>query len=110
MYRTASGTAILPWITDRLLDCFSFLTLREEIGALDDAEDYQAFEAAIAADYDAQSARRSASSRSTAGLIGGCAAKATLWRQVAQTIFALDALDRRKPQERKRRFRFDSGR
>jgi hypothetical protein len=30
--------------------------------------------------------------------------EAALWRQVAQTLFALDALDRRKPQER-RRFR-----
>jgi hypothetical protein len=30
--------------------------------------------------------------------------EATLWRQARQTIFALDALDRRKPQERKRRF------
>ena len=30
--------------------------------------------------------------------------EATLWRQVRQTLFALDALDRRKPQERRRRF------
>jgi hypothetical protein len=30
--------------------------------------------------------------------------EATLWRQVGQILFALDALDRRKPQERKRRF------
>jgi len=30
--------------------------------------------------------------------------EATLWRQVRQTLFALDALDRRKPQERARRF------
>ena len=30
--------------------------------------------------------------------------EATLWRQVRQTLFALDALDRRKPQERGRRF------
>jgi hypothetical protein len=28
--------------------------------------------------------------------------EATLWRQVAQMLFALDALDRRKPQERRR--------
>ena len=33
--------------------------------------------------------------------------EATLWRQVRQTLFALDALDRRKPQERRRRFRVD---
>ena len=31
-----------------------------------------------------------------------------LWRQVGQTLFALDALDRRKPQERGRRFRIGS--
>ena len=31
--------------------------------------------------------------------------EATLWRQVGQILFALDALDRRKPQERRRRFR-----
>ncbi len=31
--------------------------------------------------------------------------EATLWRQVGRILFALDALDRRKPQERGRRFR-----
>ena len=31
--------------------------------------------------------------------------EATLWRQAGQTLYALDALDRRKPQERTRRFR-----
>ena len=31
--------------------------------------------------------------------------EAALWRQVGQTLFALDALDRRKPQDRGRRFR-----
>jgi hypothetical protein len=30
--------------------------------------------------------------------------EATLWRQVGQTLFALDQLDRRKPQERRKRF------
>ena len=30
--------------------------------------------------------------------------EATLWRQAGQILFALDALDRRKPQERKRGF------
>jgi hypothetical protein len=30
--------------------------------------------------------------------------EATLWRQVVQMLFALDALDRRKPQERKGKF------
>jgi hypothetical protein len=30
--------------------------------------------------------------------------EATLWRQVRQTLLALDGLDRRKPQERRRRF------
>jgi hypothetical protein len=34
--------------------------------------------------------------------------EATLWRQAGQILFALDALDRRKPQDRKRRFRVDS--
>ena len=32
----------------------------------------------------------------------------TLWRQMRQILFALDALDRRKPQDRGRRFRFGS--
>jgi hypothetical protein len=32
--------------------------------------------------------------------------EATLWRQVRQILFALDALDRRKPQERRRLSRF----
>jgi hypothetical protein len=31
--------------------------------------------------------------------------EAVLWRQAAQILFALDALDRRKPQDRRRRFR-----
>ena len=31
--------------------------------------------------------------------------EAVLWRQAGQILFALDALDRRKPQERRRRFR-----
>ena len=31
--------------------------------------------------------------------------EATLWRQVGQILFALDGLDRRKPQERRRLFR-----
>jgi hypothetical protein len=30
--------------------------------------------------------------------------EATLWRQTGHILFALDALDRRKPQERGRRF------
>jgi len=34
--------------------------------------------------------------------------EATLWRQVRQILIALDALDRRKPQDRGRRFRFGS--
>jgi hypothetical protein len=34
--------------------------------------------------------------------------EATLWRQVGRILFALDALDRRKPQERGRRFRIGS--
>ena len=34
--------------------------------------------------------------------------EATLWRQAGRILFALDALDRRKPQERLRRFRIRS--
>jgi hypothetical protein len=34
--------------------------------------------------------------------------EAILWRQAGEILFALDALDRRKPQERGRRFRSDS--
>jgi hypothetical protein len=30
--------------------------------------------------------------------------EATLWRQIGRIVFALDALGRRKPQERRRRF------
>jgi hypothetical protein len=167
------------------------LTAETVIGALEDAEDYKAFEAAIIADYDAQSAverelvlrlasllwrlRRAttietglfeieaehlteagrshqvspasrevvrASFGSQASItspdgLPACGARvepsvdpaaeltrcylglanlpnfaldrlsryeATLWRQLAQVLFTLDALDRRKPQERKFRF------
>jgi hypothetical protein len=167
------------------------LTAETVIGALEDAEDYKAFEAAIIADYDAESAverelvlrlasllwrlRRSttietglfeieAEHQSEAGrthqvspssrevvraLFGphasisspgsppACGVKvepsvdpaaeltrcylrlanlpnfaldrlsryeATLWRQIGQILFTLDALDRRKPHERKFRF------
>jgi hypothetical protein len=34
--------------------------------------------------------------------------EATLWRQASQILFALDALDRRKPQDRGRRFSIGS--
>jgi hypothetical protein len=34
--------------------------------------------------------------------------EATLWRQVGRILFALDALDRRKPQERTRSFSLGS--
>ena len=175
------------------------LTAETVIGALEDAEDYKAFEAAIIADYDAQSAverelvlrlasvlwrlRRATtmetglfeiqadylrefrqsrqtepkpqeivyarfgvdavdaeSHRSSHGMTNGTEAQpssgpnsvdsatdlarcflrlanlpnfaldrlsryeATLWRQAGQILFALDALDRRKPQERARPF------
>ncbi len=36
--------------------------------------------------------------------------EAILWRQAGQILFALDALDRRKPQERMRRFRIGNRR
>jgi hypothetical protein len=35
--------------------------------------------------------------------------EAALWRQAGQILLSLDALDRRKPQERRRRFFFGSG-
>ena len=177
------------------------LTAETVIGALEDAEDYKAFEAAIAADYDAQSAverelvlrlasllwrlRRAttietglfeiqadhlsnfrkahqisptsreivyalfeansdrqaashgvANARPASGLtsaqgqvapdvqLARCFLRlcnlpnyaldrlsryeATLWRQAGQILYALDNLDRRKPQERMRRFCFGS--
>ena len=171
------------------------LTAETVMGALEDAEDYKAFEAAITADYDAQSAverelvlrlanllwrlrrattietglfeiqadhlsnfrkeivyalfeansDRRAASHSVANAIETRAAsglasaqgqvapgvelarcflrlcnlpnyaldrlsryEATLWRQAGQILYALDNLDRRKPQERMRRFCFGS--
>ena len=36
--------------------------------------------------------------------------EATLWRHAGQILFSLDALDRGKPQERRRRFRVDDDR
>ena len=165
------------------------LSAETVIGALENAEDYQAFEAAIIADYDAQSAverelvlrlasllwrLRRATTIETglfeiqAGHLNGFARvayplfgdrdlpsygitnattvpssgpktvgpvldsavelarcflrlanlpslaldrlsryEATLWRQAGRVLYALDALDRRKPQERRRRSRVD---
>ena len=176
------------------------LTAETVIGALEDAEDYKAFEAAITADYEAQSAverelvlrlasvlwrlRRAAiietglfeiqaeqlrgyrqnrqvlpdscdinhpvfrradfvsahtashnsiSIETVPGLKAGAPAvefarcflrmanlpnfaidrlsryEAALWRQAGRILLSLDALDRRKPQERRRRFFFGSG-
>jgi hypothetical protein len=167
------------------------LTAETVIGALEDAEDYRAFEATITADYDAQSAverelvlrlasllwRLRRATTMEAGLfeiqadhlngpesynsvqaasrqliyalfeprllvgedevptsprpfakhtvdLARCFLRlsnlpnypldrlsryeATLWRQVAQTVMVLDALDRRKPQDRRRPPRFGS--
>jgi hypothetical protein len=175
------------------------LTAETVIGALEDADDYKAFEAAITADYDAQSAverelvlqlasllwrlrratmmetglfeiqaehlsshrqtrRLPVSSRDIIDAVFGCADlgnndseaedrvhttlasginsgdpkvefarcflrlanlpnfaldrlsryEATLWRQVGRILFALDALNRRKPQERIRSFSLGS--
>jgi hypothetical protein len=172
------------------------LTAETVIGALEDAEDYKAFEAAITADYDVQSAverelvlrlasllwrlRRATTmetglfeiqaeylrefrqarsvgatfgqaasvdadpDRALRGIINGMEARpnsppksagpdtdltrcflrlanlpsypldrlsrheAILWRQVGQILFALDALDRRKPKEKRRHLRFGS--
>jgi hypothetical protein len=155
------------------------LTAETVIGALEDAEDYKEFEAAITADYDAQSAverelvlrlasvlwRLRRATTMEAGLFDIQAAhlrdyrqsrdsipadsirphevmvpqatmkadasnvefarcflrlanlpnfaldrlsryEASLWRQAGRILFALEALDRRKPQERKRRLCF----
>jgi hypothetical protein len=154
------------------------LTAETVIGALEDAEDYKAFEAAIIADYDAQSAverelvlrlasllwrlRRATTmetglfeiqaehlrgvkqaihpasrevvyalfGRSVGSAVDPTAElarcflrlanlpnyaldrlsryEATLWRQAGQILFALNALDRRKPHDRRRRFRLSS--
>jgi hypothetical protein len=175
------------------------LTAETVIRALEDAEDYKAFEAAITADYDAQSAverefvlrlasvlwrlRRATTMETgllqiqaehlrdyrlaqqlpsrqdvTHAVLGQCASighdgstvdiktvptsdvppavpiielarcflrlanlpnfaldrlsqyEAALWRQARQILFALEALDRRKPLERKRRFNFSDRR
>jgi hypothetical protein len=165
------------------------LTAETVIGALEDAEDYKAFEAAITADYDARSAverelvlrlasllwrlRRAtavetglfevqasylsdfrqarqvhpaardviyamfgisdAARRKSVEAVAETPAELahcflrlanlpnfaldrlsryeiTLWRQVGQTLFALDGLDRRKPQERRRSLPLGSGR
>jgi hypothetical protein len=123
------------------------LTAETVIGAMEDAEDYKAFEAAVIADYDAQSAverelvlrlasvlwrLRRATTMET-GLFeiqadhlhhyktiefARCFLRlanlpsfaldrlsryeAALWRQAGRILFALDAFDRRKPQERRR--------
>jgi hypothetical protein len=164
------------------------LTAETVIGALEDAEDYKAFEAAITAEYDAQSAverelvlrlasllwrlrrattmetglfeiqaehlrdfkrsrqidaidchpdqerdgrRTSTEAQSNPSKFFASAAdlaqcflrlanlpsyafdrlsryEATLWRQVAQILFALEALERRKPQERARQLSLNS--
>jgi len=163
------------------------LTAETVIRALEDAEDYKAFEAAITADYEAQSAverelvlrlasvlwrlRRATTMETglfeiqaeqlrgyrqnrqvlpdssdiihpvfrradsvTAPLKAGAPAvefarcflrmanlpnfaidrlsryEAALWRRAGRILLSLDALDRRKPQERRRRFFFGSGR
>ena len=51
------------------------LTAETVIGALEDAEDYKAFEAAIIADYDAQSAVERELVLRLASCFGGCAAR-----------------------------------
>ena len=93
------------------------LTAETVIGALENAEDYKAFEAAIIADFDAQSAleRELVLRQLTRCYLGLTNLRnfallsryeAMLWRQVGQVLFTLDGLDRRKPLER--RFRFPS--
>ena len=54
------------------------LTAETVIGALEDAEDYKAFEAAIIADYDAQSAVERELVLRLAAFYGGCAVPQTI--------------------------------
>jgi len=74
------------------------LTAETVIGRLEEADEYRQFEAAVIADYDAQSAIERELVLRLASVEAG------LWRQVRQIRFTLDALDRRKPHERIRRF------
>ena len=55
------------------------LTAETVLSALEDAEDYKAFEGAITADYDAQSAVSASSFCDWRALCGGCAAP-RLWK------------------------------
>jgi len=57
------------------------LTAATVIGALEDAEDYEAFEAAVVADYDAQSAVERELVLRLASTCGGCGARRR-WKPV----------------------------
>ena len=92
------------------------LTAETVIGALEDADDYKGFETAITADYDAQSAVERELVLRLASLLWRLRRATTisryeaiLWPQAGQILFALDNLDRRKPQERGRRFGLGGG-
>src|SRR5215813_5174237 len=97
------------------------LTAETVIHALEDAEDYAAFEMAVTADYDAQSAverelvlrlasllwrlRRATvrlSNLPTYPLDRLSRYEAALWHQACQVLFTLQCRDRRKPWERRR--------
>ena len=65
------------------------LTAETVIGALEDAEDYSAFEAAIIADYDAQSAVEENSCFGSPVCCGGFAARRR-WKRACSTFKPLN--------------------
>ena len=82
------------------------LTAETVIGALEDAEDYEAFEAAIIADYDAQSAVERELVLRLASILWRLRRATTMETglfEIGRMLYALEKLDRSKPQERPRR-------
>ncbi len=77
------------------------LTGKTGVGALEDAEDYKAFEAVIIGEFDAQSAVERE-------LVLRLASLLRRLRRATITETGLDALDLRNPQDRGRRFRIGS--
>ena len=82
------------------------LTAETVIAALEDAEDYKAFEAAITADYDAQSAVERELVLRLASILWRLRRATTMETglfEIGRMLYALEKLDRSKPQERPRR-------
>jgi hypothetical protein len=83
----------------------SWPTAKTVIDALEDAEDFAAFEIAVTVDSDAQSAvacgappqKTRSFSFSLRAVDRLSRYEATLWRQACQVLFTLQCLDRRKP-------------